>query len=114
MQAITIIRMLAINHHERGDACGGVHLVVVAELCAPQPFVPVILIIGTPYLQVQLKLLVVMLGLAVGLSVISCGWVTLNTFELVQCLKELGDKLRSVVGDEAAEHAKVGICIVIK
>jgi hypothetical protein len=36
-RVIAIIRMLAINRHERGDACGGVRFVVVAELRAPEP-----------------------------------------------------------------------------
>jgi hypothetical protein len=65
-------------------------------------------------LQVRLKLLIAMLGLAIGLRVISRGQVTLYTVELVQRLRELGDKLGSAVGDKAAGHAKVGICVVIK
>jgi hypothetical protein len=69
---------------------------------------------GTPDLHVRLKLLVVALGLAVGLRVIRRGWVTLATFKLVQRLGELEDKLGSAVSDEAAGHAKVGICVVVK
>jgi hypothetical protein len=44
-RVIAIIRMLAINRHKRGDACGGVRLVVVAELRAPEPLVPVVLVV---------------------------------------------------------------------
>jgi hypothetical protein len=113
-RVIAIIRMLTINRHERKNACGGVRFVVVAELRAPEPLVPIVLVIWTPYLQVHLKLLVIVLDLAIGLRVISHGQVTLNTFKLVQRLGELGDKLGSVVGDEAAGHAKVGVCIVVK
>jgi hypothetical protein len=91
-----------------------VRLVIVAELRTPQPFVPIVLVVETPDLQVCLKLLVVALGLAIGLRMISCGQVTLDTFELVQRLEELGDKLGSTVSDEMAEHAKVGVYIVVK
>jgi hypothetical protein len=48
VRVIAIIRMLAINHHEQRDACGGVRLVVVAELRAPEPLVPVVLVVRTP------------------------------------------------------------------
>jgi hypothetical protein len=44
-RVIAIIRVLAINRHERGDACGGVRLIVVAELRAPKPLVPVVLVV---------------------------------------------------------------------
>jgi hypothetical protein len=53
-RVIAIIRMLTINRHEREDACGGVCLVVVAELRAPEPLVPVVLVVWTPDLQVRL------------------------------------------------------------
>jgi hypothetical protein len=106
--------MLAIDHHERGHVCRGVHLVVITELRAPQPLVPVVLVVRAPDLQVHLKLLVVALGLTVDLRVISHGQVTLDTFELLQCLEELGDKLGSTVNNEEVGHAKVGVCIVMK
>jgi hypothetical protein len=114
VQVIVIVRMLAINCHKRGDACRGVRLIVVTELRAPEPLVLIVLVVGTPDSQVRLKLLVVALDLAVGLRVISHGRVTLNTFELVQRLRELEDKLGSAVGDEVVGHAKVDICIVVK
>jgi hypothetical protein len=44
-RVIAIIRMLAINRHEWGDACEGVRLVFVAELRAPKPLVPVVLVV---------------------------------------------------------------------
>jgi hypothetical protein len=113
-QVIAIIRMLAINRHERRDTCREVHLVIVAELRAPQPFVPIVLVVGAPDLQVCIKLLVVALGLAFGLRVISRGQATLNTFELVQRLGGLGDKLRSAFSDKVAGHAKVGVCTIVK
>jgi hypothetical protein len=42
---IAIIRVLTINRHKRGDACGRVRLVVVAELRTSEPLVPVVLMV---------------------------------------------------------------------
>jgi hypothetical protein len=44
-RVIAIVRMLTINRHKRGNACGGVRFVVVAELCASEPLVPIVLVV---------------------------------------------------------------------
>ena len=88
---------LTCVQQERSGLSGGVHMVVVLELCQGEQLCPVILSFIDKQPQVLFQLLVDLLHLSIYLRVIGSGWGNGDAQEAIELLHELGDKLGASV-----------------
>ena len=71
------------------------HHIIIVELRATEPLVPVVLVVGAPDAEIRLELLVIPLRLAIHLRMIGSRWVALYALKLHERLQGL---LRHLLG----------------
>ncbi len=103
---------MAIQYHERALLRGAMDAVVVRELSEREPVTPICLSVIDKDSEVLLDLLVYSFGLSIGLRVEGCGHVRGNVEHLIKFLHELGDELRTAVGDDDLGHSMFGVDMV--